>query len=106
MIGKINELPGVNIGSIPTVSLPRLAKGGIVDKATAAIIGEDGKEAVMPLEKNTGWIKDLARQIAAEQKQGVTVQQYNTFSQAHSRYEMYKMKQQTAAAVKLALKGV
>lgn len=106
MIGKINELPGVSIGSIPTVSLPRLAKGGIVDKATAAIIGEDGKEAVMPLEKNTGWIKDLARQIAAEQKQGVTVQQYNTFSQAHSRYEMYKMKQQTAAAVKLALKGV
>ena len=106
MIGKINELPGVNIGSIPTVSLPRLAKGGIVDKATAAIIGEDGKEAVMPLEKNTGWIKDLARQIAAEQKQGVTVQQYNTFSQAHSRYEMYKMKHQTAAAVKLALKGV
>lgn len=106
MIGKINELPGVQIGSIPTVSLPRLAKGGIVDRATAAIIGEDGKEAVMPLEKNTGWIKYLARQIAAEQKQGVTVQQYNTFSQAHSRYEMYKMKQQTAAAVKLALKEV
>lgn len=36
---------------------------------------------------------------------GVVVNQYNTFSQAHSRYEMFKSKQQTAAAVRLALGG-
>ena len=33
----------------------------------------------------------------------VTVNQYNTYSNPHSRYELYKSKQQTAAAVRLAL---
>ena len=36
---------------------------------------------------------------------GVTINQYNTYSQAHSRYELFKSKQQTAAAVRLALAG-
>lgn len=36
----------------------------------------------------------------------VTVIQHNNYSQAHSRYELYKSKQETAAAVKLALLGV
>lgn len=36
---------------------------------------------------------------------GVVVNQYNTFSQAHSRYEIFKSKQQTAAAVRLAMAG-
>ena len=40
-----------------------LAKGGIVNKATPAIVGEAGKEAVMPLENNTGWISQLADKI-------------------------------------------
>ena len=34
---------------------------------------------------------------------GVVVNQYNTFSQAHSRYELFKAKQSTAAAVRLAV---
>lgn len=33
----------------------------------------------------------------------IVINQHNTYSQAHSRYELYKSKQQTAAAVKLAL---
>ena len=37
---------------------------------------------------------------------GVTVYQTNNYSQAHSRYELYKSKQQTAAAVRLAMVGV
>ncbi len=36
---------------------------------------------------------------------GVTIHQYNTYAQAHSRYELYKTKQQTAAAVRLAMAG-
>ena len=51
---------GVNIPRIPA-----LAKGGIVDSPTLSLIGEQGKEAVMPLENNTGWISDLATKIAA-----------------------------------------
>lgn len=37
---------------------------------------------------------------------GVVVYQTNNYSQEHSRYELYKSKQQTAAAVRLALVGV
>lgn len=48
------------------VSIPKLAKGGIIDSPTLAMVGEAGKEAVMPLENNTGWITDLAGQIATQ----------------------------------------
>jgi hypothetical protein len=41
-----------------------LAKGGIINKPTIAMVGEAGREAVMPLENNTSWIDDLAGKIA------------------------------------------
>lgn len=47
---------------IPTI--PKLATGGIIDSPTLAMVGEAGKEAVMPLENNTGWITELAGKIA------------------------------------------
>lgn len=50
--------------------VPYLAKGGIVDSATLAVIGEAGKEAVMPLENNTGWISLLADKLASRMPQG------------------------------------
>lgn len=40
-----------------------LAEGGIVDKPMRALIGEDGKEAVLPLKNNTEWIAELAEQL-------------------------------------------
>lgn len=43
--------------------IPLLAKGGIVDGATF-VAGEDGKEAIIPLERNTGWISRVAQEIA------------------------------------------
>ena len=43
--------------------IPLLAKGGIVDGATF-IAGEQGKEAIIPLERNTGWIAKVAQEIA------------------------------------------
>lgn len=43
--------------------LTALAEGGVVDKPTQALIGEDGKEAVVPLENNTGWINELADKL-------------------------------------------
>lgn len=46
---------------IPTI--PKLARGGIVAKPTQAIIGEAGKEAVVPLENNTEWIDMLADRL-------------------------------------------
>jgi phage-related protein len=53
---------------LPTISvpqIPRLAKGGIIDQATLALIGERGKEAVVPLENNTEWIDKLVDKLAA-----------------------------------------
>lgn len=43
-----------------SVSIPRLAKGGIVKKGTPFIAGEDGSEAVIPLERNTQWLSMVA----------------------------------------------
>lgn len=66
-IEMINEIPGIDIGwRMSDFSLPRLAKGGIVDRPTVAEIGENGREAVIPLEKNLGWIKSLAGKLATE----------------------------------------
>lgn len=48
------------------LNLPFFAKGGVVDEPTTAIIGEAGKEVVMPLENNTGWISELAQRINTE----------------------------------------
>lgn len=52
------------IPEIPTVNLPRLAEGGVVDEPTTALIGEEGTEAVVPLENNTGWINRTAQKLA------------------------------------------
>ena len=62
VIGVINMLPGVSLGEIGYVNLPRLARGGIVDSPTVAMIGEAGKEVVMPLE-NTGFLQTMGRVV-------------------------------------------
>ena len=64
-INIINKIPKVSVGKISRLSLPRLAKGGIVDEPTLAEIGENyKKEAIVPLEENTGWIKGIARELS------------------------------------------
>ncbi|HGQ7218345.1 TPA: hypothetical protein ACL1OJ_001585 [Streptococcus pneumoniae] len=65
VLGVVRNLPGLEwVGSVSTVSLPRLARGGIVDSPTIAMIGEAGKEAVVPLE-NTGFIQTLGRVVSS-----------------------------------------
>lgn len=79
MIGAINRLhfdipdwvPGLggktlgfNISTIGSVSLPRLAKGGIAMQPTQAVIGEAGKEAILPLENNNDWMETMAEIFA------------------------------------------
>lgn len=55
LIGTINKLPGVNIGKLSGIYLPRLAKGGIINMPGrgvpigGAIGGERGQEGVIPL---------------------------------------------------------
>ena len=72
LISKLNSLKinlpealgggtiGFNISPFNSVSIPRLARGGIVDKPTLSLIGEAGREAVVPLENNTEWMEKFA----------------------------------------------
>lgn len=48
--------------NIPTI--PKLARGGIIDSPTFALLGESGKEAVVPLE-NTGFISAIASAVGS-----------------------------------------
>ncbi|WP_346893505.1 hypothetical protein [Clostridium sp. UBA871] len=54
--------------SIPKI--PYLAKGGILDSPTLAMVGEAGKEAVVPLENNTGGLDLLASKLLERMPQG------------------------------------
>jgi hypothetical protein len=47
-------------------SIPELAKGGVISQPTQAIIGEAGKEAVLPLENNMEWLDLLANKLATK----------------------------------------
>ncbi|WP_428848819.1 phage tail protein [Streptococcus hepaticus] len=64
VINIINAVPGVSLGYVPSVNFPRLARGGIVDSPTMAMIGEAGKEVVMPLE-NTGFLQTMGRVVGS-----------------------------------------
>ena len=66
LIGVINLVPGINLGKLNTFNLPRLAKGGVIAQPTTAIIGESGKEAVVPLENNTEWLEKLSDMISSK----------------------------------------
>ncbi|MDU4953484.1 MAG: hypothetical protein E6X21_14255 [Clostridium sp.] len=69
-IGLINKIPGVDIGRINYMDVPQLAKGGILDSPTLAMVGEAGKEAVVPLENNTGGLDLLASKLLERMPQG------------------------------------
>ena len=56
-------VPAVGGKGINIPKIPKLAQGGIIDKPTVAVVGEAGKEVVMPLENNTGWIDTLANKL-------------------------------------------
>ena len=49
---------------IPHLSVAWYARGGIVDGATLIGAGEAGKEAIVPLERNTQWVTMVANELA------------------------------------------
>ena len=66
------ELPHINITggfslnppSFPSFNLSWYARGGVFNSPSIIGVGEAGQEAVMPLERNTGWISILAQKLA------------------------------------------
>lgn len=74
LIDTINSIPGIDIGKLSEFHLPRLAQGGITTGPTTALIGEAGKEAVIPLEQNTeNWTRPLAKALADQfEEEGIS----------------------------------
>ena len=58
----VSPFTWVHTFNVPQI--PQLARGGVVDGATLAMIGEQGKEMVMPLENNLEYLDKLAAMIA------------------------------------------
>lgn len=116
-INLINKLPGVSVGTVGTVSFPRLAKGGVLKKGQVGLLEGSGAEAVVPLEKNRYWIKSVAkemqRQLATDVRSthdaisAINNSNVNNFTQvinapkSPSRIELYRQTKNL-----LALKGV
>ena len=57
---------GFSLTPLNTISIPRLANGGITTGSTLANIGEAGREAVIPLERNTEWMNTFAEMLAGK----------------------------------------
>lgn len=119
-IDLINALPGVNIGRMNRIALPRLARGGIVSKSTLANVGEAGREAIIPLDRDKAGLKEIASLILSGMngkpkpsgtsgggtsgRGGGTVINYtqnNNSPKALSRFEIYRQTKNMLEAVKL-----
>lgn len=82
--------------------IPELATGGIVNRPTPAIIGENGREAIIPLEKNKAGLRQIASLLADEINSAARVQgrtennvsytfnQTNNSPKSLSRWDIYR----------------
>lgn len=57
-------IPAGSIQLFTIPHIPALAKGGIATGRTLAELGEAGREAILPLENNTGWMQTLCNMLA------------------------------------------
>ena len=90
--------------------IPELAKGGIVDGARKVIVGEKGKEAIIPLENNKRGLKEIAALLSREMPDvnggnnsmsNVTYNfnQTNNSPTALSRWEIYRQTKNLISAM-------
>lgn len=74
---KSIEIVGIKpfnwISTISVPQIPKLAKGGVVDEATLALIGERGKEAVVPLENNIEWMDKFIDKLLSRSNGQATI---------------------------------
>ena len=71
----------LNPPSIPKISVEWYAKGGVFDVPTLfgyggrlGGLGEQGAEAIVPLEKNTEWLDRIAERLGASQEKQIILQ--------------------------------
>ena len=63
-IKLINLIPGVSITPLAPLAIPKLATGGMIEQPTLAMVGEAGKEAVLPIDKDRGAMAQIASMLA------------------------------------------
>lgn len=73
-----NKLPGIDVGTVPKISLPRLARGGVLEKGQVGLLEGTGAEAVVPLEHNRAWLSALAVELHDIQSNQQNYQQTQT----------------------------
>lgn len=103
IVGGIKELFGIHS--------PSKVMADVVGKNLALGIGEGFEKNIagvnkqiagaMNIDGGVGVVGNIGGRVGG----GVVVNQYNNYSQAHSRVELYKTKQATAAAVRVAMAG-
>lgn len=71
ILQTLTDISGHIFSYLPTINLPRLAKGGVVNRSILANIGEDGAEAIVPLERNTQWLDEVAKRLSMSLSGGV-----------------------------------
>lgn len=103
-IDFINEVPGVNIGKINHVSLPRLAKGGVLSEGSA-IVAEAGPELLSVLNGKVTVtpLSDSARNSASGGASNVTNNYYttnNVSATIKNDYDVRKLSQQLGSLTK------
>lgn len=59
-ISCINAIPGVELDKLKKLDVPQMEKGGVLKKGQVGLLEGNGAEAVVPLEKNLGWLTRIA----------------------------------------------
>lgn len=98
--------------------IPELAKGGVLKRGQVGLLEGNGAEAVVPLEKNTQWIKRVAAEMSQQLGGGTagsstnntvnnyTFNQTNNSPKALNRLEIYRQSKQQTAFIKAVTSGV
>ena len=73
---KISGKLSLDPPQIPSISVDWYAQGGVFNRPRIIGVGENGAEAVMPLENNLGWIDTLANEIGNRMRVVPTANNY------------------------------
>lgn len=108
-IEGIDSIPNIEVGDVKLgfniPKIPRLAIGGIVESSTLINAGEDGAEAILPLQKNTEWMDALASKLASQMNEngnaGGTVNIQMSNKNFYTRSEMLDFADQVVKALRV-----
>ena len=62
----VKSITEKDIGTVKKIKFPRLAQGGVLKRGQTGYLEGSGAEAVVPLEKNTQWIRRVAAAMKTE----------------------------------------